>query len=76
MEESAGEGGAWGIAILAAFLRHNKDSLQQFLAEKVFAGKAGAQIAPDPKDVESFNLFMKRYSAGLEIEKAAVECLG
>jgi sugar (pentulose or hexulose) kinase len=73
MEESAGEGGAWGIALLAAFLQHNKDSLQKFLAEKVFASKTGTQIAPDPKDVESFNLFMKRYISGLEIEKAAIE---
>jgi sugar (pentulose or hexulose) kinase len=75
MEESAGEGGAWGIALLAAFLQHGKDSLQKFLEEKVFAGKAGAQVSPDPKDVESFNLFMTRFTAGLEIEKAAIGCL-
>jgi sugar (pentulose or hexulose) kinase len=73
-EESAGEGGAWGIALLAAFTRQNgQSSLESFLAEKVFKGKTGAQINPDPKDVESFNGFMRRYAAGLKIEKAAVE---
>jgi sugar (pentulose or hexulose) kinase len=73
--ESAGEGGAWGIALLAAFMREGKETLEKFLAEKVFAGKTGTKIEPDPKDVESFGKFMKRYSAGLKIEQAAVENL-
>ncbi|MDR0495830.1 MAG: FGGY-family carbohydrate kinase [Treponema sp.] len=75
MEESAGEGGAWGIALLAAFMLNGGKSLEKFLAEKVFAGKTGSQIKPDPKDVESFRLFMERYTAGLKIERAAVENL-
>jgi sugar (pentulose or hexulose) kinase len=73
--ESAGEGGAWGIAILAAFMREGKETLEKFLAEKVFAGKTGARIEPDPKDVVSFGKFMERYTAGLKIEQAAVENL-
>jgi sugar (pentulose or hexulose) kinase len=73
--ESAGEGGAWGIALLAAFIREGELSLEKFLAEKVFAGKEGAVIEPDPKDVISFKKFMKSYTAGLKIEKAAVENL-
>jgi sugar (pentulose or hexulose) kinase len=73
--ESAGEGGAWGIALLAAFMRQKSVTLEKFLAEKVFAGKAGARIAPNPKDVESFNKFMERYTEGLKIERAAVENL-
>ncbi|MDR0584705.1 MAG: FGGY-family carbohydrate kinase [Treponema sp.] len=74
--ESAGEGGAWGIAILAAYmLQERKTSLEQFLAEKVFEGKAGAKTAPDPKDVQGFKRFMERYVAGLNIERAAVEHL-
>jgi sugar (pentulose or hexulose) kinase len=74
MEDSAAEGGAWGIALLAAFMLHGKDkSLKQFLAEKVFAGKAGIKIEPSQKDVESFKIFMKRYSAGLKIEQSAAE---
>jgi sugar (pentulose or hexulose) kinase len=73
--DSAGEGGAWGIALLAAFMLAGEVSLEKFLAEKVFAGKTGALIEPDPKDVESFRIFMERYTAGLKIERAAVENL-
>jgi len=71
--DSAGEGGAWGIALLAAFMRDGNETLEKFLAEKVFAGKTGTKIKPDPKDVESFGKFMERYTAGLKIERAAVE---
>jgi sugar (pentulose or hexulose) kinase len=73
--ESAGEGGAWGIALLAVFTRQKGETLEKFLAEKVFAGKTGAKIEPDPKDVESFCKFMERYTAGLKIERSAVENL-
>jgi sugar (pentulose or hexulose) kinase len=73
MEESAGEGGAWGIALLAAYMLQNGADLEKHLAEKVFAGKTGAQIAPDPKDVETFKKFMENYIAGLKIERAAVD---
>jgi sugar (pentulose or hexulose) kinase len=73
--ESAGEGGAWGIALLAAFMHEWEGTLEKFLADKVFAEKAGSVIEPDPKDVKSFNKFMERYTAGLKIERAAVENL-
>jgi len=75
--ESAGEGGAWGIALLAAFMRQGQEgeSLEQFLAEKVFSGKTGITMEPNPKDVRGFEQFMKRYAAGLAIERAAVENL-
>jgi len=73
--DSAGEGGAWGIALLAAFINQQGGTLEKFLAEKVFAGKTGTKIEPDPKDVESFRKFMERYTAGLKIERAAVENL-
>ena len=72
MEDSAGEGGAWGIALLAAFMLQGGGSLEQFLSEKVFARKTGVTVNPDPNDIESFRLFMERYIAGLKIEKAAV----
>jgi len=71
--ESAGEGGSWGIALLAAFTREGGGALEKFLAENVFAGKAGARIEPDPKDVKSFKKYIERYTAGLGIERAAVE---
>ena len=74
--ESAGEGGAWGMALLAAFSQWKAgESLERFLAEKVFAGKTGTTVKPDPEDVEGFDKFMKRYTAGLAIERAAVENL-
>ena len=72
--ETAGEGGAWGIALLAAY-RKNKtegESLASYLEEQVFAKEESVQIAPDPKDVEGFEAFMDRYKEGLEIERAAV----
>ncbi len=75
--ETAGEGGAWGIALLAAY-RLNKtenETLEDYLTQKVFAGKAGTKIGPDPKDVKGFEVFMKRYTQGLSIERAAVDHL-
>ncbi len=75
--ETAGEGGAWGIALLAAYMlrRSAQEPLDAYLTGKVFAGKAGATIAPDAGDVAGFAAFMARYKAGLDIEKAAVEAL-
>jgi hypothetical protein len=51
------------------------ETLESYLAKKVFAGNAGTQTEPDAKDVKSFESFMKRYSEGLDIERAAVEHL-
>ncbi|MDF2985399.1 MAG: ATPase [Eubacterium sp.] len=75
--ETAGEGGAWGIALLASYMinRDENQSLGDFLKQKVFAGKQGSSVAPDPADVAGFNEFMKRYTQGLAIERAAVDNL-
>ena len=75
--ETAGEGGAWGIALLASYMIHKDagESLAAFLDSKVFAGQKGEKMTPKAADVEGFNKFMKRYSAGLAIERAAVENL-
>ena len=75
--ETAGEGGAWGIALLAAYMLHKapNEALETYLADKVFAGQRGATIAPDPADVDGFAAFMERYKKGLAIERAAVEAL-
>jgi sugar (pentulose or hexulose) kinase len=81
--ESAGEGGAWGIALLASFMQSRASgaaqdatqSLAKFLGEDVFAGNAGVKIQPDMKDVTGFTAFMKRYEAGLYLERAAGEYL-
>ena len=74
--ETAGEGGAWGIALLAAFLVNNngKLTLADYLEENVFAGDAGVEIAPTDEDVAGFNRYIERYKKALAIEKTAVEC--
>ena len=75
--ESASEGGAWGIALLAAYMlwREKGETLESYLAKKVFAGKEGVKVMPVPGDVQSFKKFMERYTPGLEIERAAVKIM-
>jgi sugar (pentulose or hexulose) kinase len=75
--ETAGEGGAWGIALLASYMLQKaaNEPLETYLSSKVFAGENGATIAPDPTDVAGFATFMERYISGLDIERAAVERL-
>lgn len=74
--ETAGEGGAWGIAVLASYLinKEEGETLENFLDNKVFAGNQGSTLNPDPKGVEGFNVFMERYLKGIPIERAAVDC--
>lgn len=73
--ETAGEGGAWGIALLGSYLINNSkgDTLADFLDEQVFAGNTGVEIAPTPEDVEGFNKYIVNYKRGLAIEQAAVD---
>ncbi len=75
--ETAGEGGAWGIALLAAYMLHRAENepLEAYLSSKVFAGETGVTIAPDPRDVAGFGAFMERYKQGLVIERSAVDAL-
>ncbi|MGY1828092.1 MULTISPECIES: xylulokinase [unclassified Blastococcus] len=73
----AGEGGAWGIAVLAAFATRAEpgQSLADYLDRTVFTG-TGLTVEPDPADVEGFDAFMQRYVAALPVERAAVEHVG
>ena len=74
--ETAGEGGAWGIALLTAYmLNKQNEPLEAYLSDKVFAGGDAITIAPDQKDVDGFAAFMDRYKKGLGIERAAVDGL-
>ncbi|MDR6881362.1 FGGY-family carbohydrate kinase [Bacillus sp. 3255] len=75
--ESAGEGGAWGIALLASYMSSKEDgeSLDDFLSTKIFAEKTGRTVLPEQTDVAGFEVFMERYKKGLVIEKAAVDNL-
>lgn len=74
--DTADEGGAWGIALLADYvIRKEDESLESYLEKRVFADSTETVLEPDMRDVESFNLFMKRYLAGFPIERAAVNAL-
>lgn len=74
--ETAGEGGAWGVALLAAYLAEQKgESLEDYLNNKVFAGNSGERMAPDARDVEGFAGFMDRYQKGLAAQRGAVDNL-
>ncbi|MBO6109055.1 MAG: FGGY-family carbohydrate kinase [Eubacterium sp.] len=73
--ETAGEGGAWGIAVLAAYMmdRSDGESLADYLDNKVFAGETGTELSPDPSGVKGFDVFIEKYKAGLAAQRAAVE---
>lgn len=73
--ETAGEGGAWGIALLASYLvnKEANQDLADFLENKVFAGNTGTEIKPTSEDVAGFEAYIANYKKGLAIEKAAVE---
>ena len=73
--ETAGEGGAWGMALLAAYMikKGNNETLDDYLNNKVFAGQSGSTMEPDAEDVNGFDEFIARYKAGLAVERAAVD---
>ena len=72
---TAGEGGAWGIALLASYLvnKEEGETLEAFLDNKVFADQESSTLDPKPEGVAGFNAFMDSYMKGLSIEKAAVD---
>lgn len=74
--DTAGEGGAWGIALLAAYMmdRHGK-SLENFLAEDVFGQDQGITITPSAEEIAGYQIFMRRYREGIDIEKTAIHQL-
>lgn len=74
--KTAGEGGAWGMALLAAYAVGNPDglSLAEWLDRDVFHGDTGERICATPQEVEGFNRYIKGYVAGLPIERRAAEC--
>ena len=72
--ETAGEGGAWGMALLAGYLVNNKEqrNLADYLEMDVFAGNVGTSIAPTEEAVAGFNVYIENYKRCLPIEEAAV----
>lgn len=75
--DTASEGGAWGIAVLACFMAEKKadESLADYLNNRIFAGQTGSTIEPKAEDVAGFNAFMENYRATLGAEKAAIQGL-
>ena len=73
--ETAGEGGPYGMALLAAYMvcREAGESLSDYLKNKVFAGAKGVTLAPDEADVKGFEAYLANYTAGLAAEEAAVK---
>ena len=73
--DTASEGGAWGMAVLAAFMMEKEEGeeLPDYLSEKIFAGQTGTTIAPKPEDVKGFDRFVERYRNTLPAEKAAAQ---
>ncbi len=74
--ETAGEGGAWGIALLADYLANNEKhlTLPDYLESEVFAGQTGTQIEATPEEVAGFNAYLENYKRGLAMEHTAVTC--
>lgn len=74
--KTAGEGGAWGIAVLAAYMlkKAEGETLAAYLSDKVFAGDEGSKIDPVPEDMEGFEEFIERFKTGLPVEQKAIEC--
>lgn len=75
--ETAGEGGPWGMALLAAYManRNDGESLEDYLNNRVFVSAQSVTELPVPEEVAGFNRYMKQYQAGLAVERAAVELI-
>ena len=73
--ESASEGGAWGVAVLASFTAAGGGDLADYLAARVFAELDASVVAPDPVDTAGFADYLAQYEAGLEIQRRAIDAL-
>lgn len=75
--QTAGEGGAWGIALLADFMKYAEkgQTLEDYLTNVVFVENQSLEVQPDSADVAGFESFVERYRKALPVEKAAVETM-
>ena len=75
--ETAGEGGPWGMALLASYMvrKKEKENLQDYLADRVFAESESVVLTPKEEDIEGFEVFIERYKKGIAIERSALEHL-
>jgi len=75
--ETAGEGGAWGMALLADYMlrRQHGEALEDYLDKRVFSGRKIVEYVPDPAEAEGFERYLDRFRKGLVLERAAGECI-
>ena len=73
--ETAGEGGPYGMALLAAYMDCREESLEEFLSRDVFASAKSTTLHPEQADMEGFNRYLAAFKAGLAAEKAALETI-
>ena len=75
--ETAGEGGAWGMALLAEYARSRTpgESLADFLSQRVFNGASGDCMQPDAADVKGFEAYCERFMRALPVEREAIRWL-
>ena len=75
--ETAGEGGPYGMALLAAYCanKEENETLEMYLNNRVFADAKSSVMTPDAKDIAGFETYMRQYKAMLTVEKTAVEKL-
>ena len=75
--ETAGEGGAWGMAVLAAYMtkRSEDETLEDYLENRVFRSQKVHTLAPVPEDIEGFRKYIERFRAALNAERAAIEAI-
>ena len=75
--DTAGEGGAWGIALLAAYLVDKKEGekIEEYLDKRIFTKLSGSTVEASKEDIDGFEKFMERYVAGLDIEKMAIDAM-
>ena len=73
--KTAGEGGPWGIALLASYMQNKAEgeTLEAFLDSRVFSNEDAFEVKPDPEDIAGFKEFLDNYKKSLPVEKAAVE---
>ena len=71
--KTAGEGGAWGMAVLAKYAVDGDEPLDEYLNNKVFVNSECKTVSPDENDVNGFNEYMKLYKSALKAEIAAYE---
>ena len=75
--ETAGEGGPWGMALLAAYMvrKAEGETMEDYLKNRVFGNAKSTCVNPDPAGVAGFQSYLKRYRAALAAEKAAAQMI-